>query len=218
MVNKKLPSDYDSHFYKYYFFLQIFTSFNVVIINIMVILILQTCVATTSPCRHPAKRKLRKIKIEFLKNRSRTYSDSFNILYINEKKNYYQIDDKFKSQRTMHISWLNKNCPKYDYENPCPHYFALDVDDNRIPNVLLQAKCKCSECLQKDGNRPKHHDQTGLGCREIYHYSVVMRATKCSDEGEMLFEEVYEPISVGCACKRPKRITMSNDSIEKRIN
>lgn len=158
------------------------------------------------PCNRPSHADMKRIKNDYFKKKNSYLSESFNILY-KDQNLVFHPNSVSKSRKTMAFGWINKNCPKDDYANPCPHYYALDVDDLRIPKVLLQAECRCTECIQSNwfGSNKNHH--TGMGCHKIYHYSLVMRATHCSN-GTMQFEEGFEAISVGCACRRLERIRM----------
>lgn len=77
-------------------------------------------------------------------------TDSFNLLYINNRKTDEDIDQTLVSKRSLQIGWMKTNCPKYLFYNPCPHYYVLEADKNRIPQVLLQAKCKCRKSSIRD--------------------------------------------------------------------
>ena len=186
-------------------FFQIFVKEILLSVIICIIIIHPVYSTNDVPCRRPTKDKLKQIKTDFLQQKATYFSDSFNQLYLSSRKNYHDIDKRFISQKSMKIGWTSKTCPHFSYYNPCPHYLQLDVDENRIPKVLLKAKCKCTECFRSDGHRTDEPDQTGLGCKEVYHYAIVMRATGCQENGEMKYEEVLEPVAVGCACKRSER-------------
>lgn len=170
-------------------------------------------------CRHLVNdltKTMRKIKSDYLSKRGSYFSDSFNLLYKHYKKTDRQIPAEFKSNRTLNFDWIPKMCPLERNDNPCPHYYVLDVDDNRIPKILLQAKCRCSECSINDGMRK---GESSFECAEVFYYPLVMRATKCSGDtnSQMQFEEVLESVSAGCACKRKRlKSKMSVGSIKDR--
>lgn len=165
--------------------------------------------ADATTCKRPGKDQMNDIKAKFSRMKSTYLTDSFNILYINNRKTDEDINQTFVSKRSLKIGWMNTNCPKELFHNPCPHYYVLEVDKNRIPQVFLQAKCKCTKCSLSDKD---NGIEIGLRCMKIYHYSTVMRATKCSQDGKMIFEEVLERVSIGCACRRGvyKRSLMKN--------
>lgn len=175
-----------------------------------------SAIAMPLTCKRPNKATMGKIKSDYIIKRGSYFSDSFNLLYKHNKRTDRQIPAEFKSNRTLNFEWIPKMCPLERNDNPCPHYYALDVDDNRIPKMLLQAKCRCSECSLNDG---VNKGERSFECSEVFYYPLVMRVTKCSNESDsrMQFEEVLESVSAGCACKRKRlKSKMSSGSIKDR--
>lgn len=89
----------------------------------------------------------------------------------------------------------------------CPWRFELNVDENRIPREIFEAKC-----------RTRHCSGSVIGgcelqrCEEIKHFTFVKRRVS-----ESTFKSILEPIAVGCTCackkwkntrRRLNRVTM----------
>ena len=109
---------------------------------------------------------------------------------------------------------FDKKCPKNDAESAssrstCPHYFDMEYDEYRIPNTLLQARCKCTRCLVTQGKGVVKMTK----CRPIYYFTKVARAMECKNN-TLVYEDYWEKVSVGCTCaKRTNRVPRDTDSI-----
>ncbi|VDI54822.1 Hypothetical predicted protein, partial [Mytilus galloprovincialis] len=94
------------------------------------------------------------------------------------------------------------NYQGYSQRALCPWTFVRNIDENRIPREITEAKCLKKFRLGKT-----------CQCTEIKFYTYVLR-TVINNDGAYQNKSMLEPISAGCACilKRPpsrKRITMS---------
>lgn len=118
---------------------------------------------------------------------------------------YYFLSYSFIEKRT-HTGRFNVRCPsKTDVlsgpkfrTSICPTYRVTDVDVNRIPQTIVQRRCKCTDCLSV-------LDST-LGsrgfsrCVPTFQYQMVLRRVGCVD-GVFEYKPVMEPFVVGCSCK-----------------
>ncbi|KAL3857118.1 hypothetical protein ACJMK2_011813 [Sinanodonta woodiana] len=75
----------------------------------------------------------------------------------------------------------------------CPWYFVKNVDNNRKPEVLVEAMCACSDLdMSHVGINGKR-----IRCRSVPMFLRVLRRTGCKD-GLYTYRFVWEKISVGC--------------------
>lgn len=72
----------------------------------------------------------------------------------------------------------------------CPWMFQLNIDVNRIPREIFEAKCRTRTCLNTNMEGCIEHR-----CEEIKYFTWVKRRN-----GVHSFVKVLEPISVGCTC------------------
>lgn len=154
-------------------------------------------------CRHPSKNKMRRIRANFLRRTRQSLHDSFGSLGLHSQYppvHLYDIDSKWIHTRSIDFNPAEAICPLKEGITPCPHYFVLDVDEHRIPKVILKAKCKCTECLKLD-NTLDEVSRTQSGCIPVQYYSRVLRVTGCHN-GIYKYSEVWEPITVACTCAK----------------
>ncbi|XP_025091995.1 uncharacterized protein LOC112562747 [Pomacea canaliculata] len=80
--------------------------------------------------------------------------------------------------------------PSFD---PCPLRWVFNVDDHRRPKVLVEAQCKKCQggCMGK----------TLADCKPIRYHVKVLRRSHCDQSGKYNYTQVWEPITVGCACR-----------------
>ncbi|KAL3857116.1 hypothetical protein ACJMK2_011811 [Sinanodonta woodiana] len=77
----------------------------------------------------------------------------------------------------------------------CPFHLVMNRDPNRIPAVLMEARCNCNNdepCIGGDVNSR---------CAPIKYFVRAMRKTAlCGADGFYEYKHTLEPISVGCTC------------------
>lgn len=85
------------------------------------------------------------------------------------------------------------------YNTTCPHHFIKNTDKNRIPEIIIEARCNCNEiqtCL--DGI-------PGSRCKPVKYFIPVLRYNgrrhKCD---AFRYTQTVEEITVGCTCTYPK--------------
>lgn len=177
---------------------------------LLVLFILEAMSASESEtfngCRQPSRRKMRRIRSNFIRRTRRSPHDSFGTLAREVfHQNLYDVDSKWKHSRSLNIT--ESTCPTHHHhvETPCPHYYVLDVDENRIPKVILQAKCKCDKCLDMDKSFSEHSHP---GCSPVQYFSRVLRVTGCHN-GILKYSEVWEPVAVACTCRSQRHIPVT---------
>ncbi|XP_025091574.1 uncharacterized protein LOC112562509 [Pomacea canaliculata] len=81
--------------------------------------------------------------------------------------------------------------PNFD---PCPLRWVFNVDDHRRPKVLVEAQCKKCHggCMGKE---------IEAECKPIRYHVKVLRRSHCDQSGKYNYTQVWEPITVGCACR-----------------
>ncbi|CAG2235244.1 unnamed protein product [Mytilus edulis] len=96
------------------------------------------------------------------------------------------------------------NYKTYSQRALCPWTFVRNIDENRIPREITEAKCLKEPVTDQ-------HKKT-CRCKEIKFYTYVLR-TVINNDGVYQNRSILEPISAGCACinrtSKRKRITMS---------
>ncbi|KAK3609478.1 hypothetical protein CHS0354_022236 [Potamilus streckersoni] len=77
----------------------------------------------------------------------------------------------------------------------CPFHLVMNRDPNRIPAILMEARCNCNR------------DETCIGgdiksrCAPIKYFVRAMRKTAlCGIDGYYEYRHTLEPITVGCTC------------------
>ncbi|XP_060554473.1 interleukin-17B-like [Ruditapes philippinarum] len=74
----------------------------------------------------------------------------------------------------------------------CPWHYVLNVDNQRIPTILFEARCNCAHrCLGGMANSR---------CEPINYYYHVYRKVEEDKYGFCTYRETLEAISVGCTC------------------
>lgn len=117
----------------------------------------------------------------------------------------YLLSFSFVEKRT-HTRRFNARCPsKTDVlsgpkfrTSICPTYRVTDVDVNRIPQTIVQRRCKCTECLSVLDSTlgPRAFSR----CVPTFQYQMVLRRVGCAS-GVFEYKPVMEPFVVGCSCK-----------------
>lgn len=80
----------------------------------------------------------------------------------------------------------------------CPWDMIEDIDENRYPQVLNFAKCRCSHCLSPLGD---------YECRPIS-YRIPVFEKRCVGD-TMQYVKTYIDVPVGCTCARPIVVDVS---------
>lgn len=159
-------------------------------------------------CKHRDNTYIRKLQREVRHNR---LHDSFYIYMdpeFSNTKTYEEVPAEYRKPTFSLFPDLKRSerrCPKKEETiKLCPHYLEMQYDENRIPNIIIQAKCRCKQCLHIN----KSHSSR---CEQMKYYTRVYRVTGCDENtGFYTYEEVWEPVAVGCQCKiRPVPKTVS---------
>ncbi|KAH3787931.1 hypothetical protein DPMN_166058 [Dreissena polymorpha] len=96
------------------------------------------------------------------------------------------------SESILYLGSYGKMCPdKNNSEVECPAHYVLNRDLNRIPEVMVHAKCNCKECILS----PKETN----GCKLVTVLTPVMRRNESSCDYTSMLEAV--PVSCECAIK-----------------
>lgn len=75
----------------------------------------------------------------------------------------------------------------------CPWHYVVNVDMNRRPVQIVEARCNCLQCLNGLANSR---------CRPIKYYTRVLRKYACDiDTRVYRYRETIEPVTVGCSCE-----------------
>ena len=107
--------------------------------------------------------------------------------------------DYMPNVRIRHHS--GSNCPNrisrgrmldISQRSTCPYYYRVNIDVNRYPSRITEAKCSCVSCLNAKG------DST-LGCEEVKYFIRVLRRTGCVN-GVYVYTPKIETLNVGCTC------------------
>ena len=80
----------------------------------------------------------------------------------------------------------------------CPTYRETDVDVNRIPQKIVQRRCKCTDCLSVLDSSVT--GQAFSRCVPMFQYQMVLRRVGCTGDVYQ-YRPVMEPFVVGCSCK-----------------
>ncbi|KAK3095385.1 hypothetical protein FSP39_014084, partial [Pinctada imbricata] len=82
-------------------------------------------------------------------------------------------------------------CPTTKQKVACPTYDVIDVDKNRIPEVIPQKRCRCRTCLSNEGDV----------CMPVYTRQAVLRRVDCHNN-TFIYRPALEPVVVSCECKK----------------
>ena len=116
-----------------------------------------------------------------------------------------ESDYSFLLQEIASVALLGgRDCPSRrrhpaglrDYQRAaCPWHYVLDIDDDRMPRVMVHAQCSCENCRFLSG---RHSGS----CEPVYHTRLVQRRVRCKEDGFYEYVDFEEQIPVGCACVR----------------
>lgn len=102
----------------------------------------------------------------------------------------------FKSVTTTIIPGYSTACRRTDDTinsvSSCPWHYVLNVDPNRIPQSIVEARCNCR-------NRPCVGGSGNSRCEPLKYNIRVLRKYGCED-GVFLYKRTFETITVGCTC------------------
>ncbi|KAK3585338.1 hypothetical protein CHS0354_004604 [Potamilus streckersoni] len=153
-------------------------------------------------CQFPTTRQLNRLDERFKNSRlfRREIHESFSLLntsIMNPIRQLSNVPAEFIKKMEIGID-SNRECPslsEYSSGQPikiCPHYFVIEYDEFRVPVTLAQARCRCEGCL----------GISGRVCQPIYYNTRVLRVVDCNRKGFYEYNEVWEPIAVGCSCEQ----------------
>lgn len=84
----------------------------------------------------------------------------------------------------------------------CPWTYVENVDNERIPSTIVEAKCIRRRCRGCSSHYYHDSQLRRPACSEVYYYASVMRKTGCDENGRSQYETALQRISVGCTCLR----------------
>lgn len=82
------------------------------------------------------------------------------------------------------------------YNSTCPHHYVLNIDPNRRPQTIYEAKCNCNlnqRCL---------NDIPGSRCKPVKYFITVLRKNGRRNHCDT-YAKTVEEITVGCTCTFP---------------
>lgn len=97
-----------------------------------------------------------------------------------------------REHRLRRCAWQEGNA----YNSTCPHHWVLNLDRNRKPERLLEAKCNCN------AHMPCLDGISGSRCVPVKYYIYVLRKNGCNGT-HYEYVQTVEPITVGCTCSYP---------------
>jgi hypothetical protein len=104
----------------------------------------------------------------------------------------------FENITTTRIPGYSTACRRYSNSyninaaSSCPWHYVLNVDPNRIPGSIIEAKCNCR-------NRPCVNGGGNSQCEPLKYNIRVLRKYGC-ENGKFLYKRTSERITVGCTC------------------
>lgn len=78
----------------------------------------------------------------------------------------------------------------------CPWYYVLNKDPLRMPKMLMEARCKCHECLPIGVTVPSKQHQ----CELVYTTIQVLKRIEVCENGQDVYSFKQETIATSCAC------------------
>ena len=128
--------------------------------------------------------------------------DAHESIYITPPFTSFIRDLRPTEGENVHFYGDNQECPTepasdtspvQDRSN-CPWYNVLNKDETRYPDVVTEARCRCTGCIGVDGLSQ---------CKPVYYNIHVLRQTgQCDEDGFHKWESGWVKISVGCTCAR----------------
>lgn len=100
------------------------------------------------------------------------------------------VVDDFHCNRVPNVSpvFLNERAI-------CPWDMVEDINENRYPQVLNFARCRCSKCLNN------------FECRPVSYRIPVFEKRCIGDRLEYI--KTYTDVPVGCTCSKPRVVSVS---------
>jgi len=153
-------------------------------------------------CRFPNGRQLQRVRERYGTDDYRPrLHESFGML--RPLRTLVNISREFIDKKQLRIegdiSCPNMNDLSREDQQVCPSYFVMEYDSFRIPDTMVQAQCRCRDCLDDSDSHELRE------CKKIHYYTRVLRVVNCVN-GVYVYDEVWEPISVGCHCVRSRAL------------
>ncbi|XP_069136085.1 uncharacterized protein [Argopecten irradians] len=159
-------------------------------------------------CHPPSAAEYRRLERSYRGNeyRSRIH-ESFGML--EPLRTLTNIPVQYVDKKYLRIDG-DSACPDLISSNAplCPSYFVMEYDQFRIPDTMVQAECRCRNCQEESSDSEFIRE-----CKKINYYTRVFRVVGCTDNNVYRYEEVWEPISVGCHCVRSTSIRQNLDGV-----
>ena len=120
-------------------------------------------------------------------------------VYQNHLVNSSDLSPQVYYHHGSRVCDINKQT-KWDlnYNALCPHYFVVEVREDRYPFNRTRAVCNCENCLGLSDS-----DFIKYGCLPTYYLQPVLVRGECMSNGFYNWTAKYELIANGCKCDFP---------------
>ena len=93
----------------------------------------------------------------------------------------------------------------------CPWYIVLTYDEMRYPSTLINAKCKCRNCIGVEKNVSKSRERNCEPItikQKVLRRELTERGTLICKDGVASYLETWEDVPIACLCvsRRTKKI------------
>ena len=117
------------------------------------------------------------------------------------------ISEHYQSQN--YYIYGERNCSaeiKPDSQNildMCPYFVELNYDANRFPQILLNSRCRCENCIgiPKDLSRTEETMCKAITVKErVLRRQLTPKGKPRCKNGKAWYEPAWEDIPIACAC------------------
>ncbi|XP_044532465.1 interleukin-17A [Gracilinanus agilis] len=113
-------------------------------------------------------------------------------------------NDSLQSVR-INMNIINRNqgskiSPDYKNRSTSPWDLVQNVDNNRLPRVIWQARCRYSGCISAEGEMNHHMNSVAIQ-QEI----LVLRRQSSNCPTSFQLEKML--VTVGCTCVTPRTVS-----------
>ncbi len=146
------------------------------------------------PCREPTGMAAKFLK---LPNNPKVMQFYVNAVHMDSDTS---LPNRRRHKRSLN-GGINKTCPSQpstvgsiEERSLCPWYYSVNEQADRYPAVLMEAKCKCDQCLGNGGE---------TSCQKVYTEMTVFTKIDCVD-GYYQYIHSTEYIATACICANIK--------------
>ena len=85
----------------------------------------------------------------------------------------------------------------------CPWYIELNYNKLRYPSILMNAKCKCPNCIgiKKHGSKPDERKCESITIKEkVLRRDLTEKGTPKCEDGKASYVETWEDVPIACSC------------------